>query len=58
MHWLGGEVRDLQEALACAQAEQRRLTDRVIRRGQAEERRLCDTTLRERENGTGGGRKL
>jgi hypothetical protein len=27
LHWLGGEVRDLQEALACAQAEQRHLTD-------------------------------
>ena len=37
-HWLGGEVRDLQEALAQAQAEQRRLTDMVTRLDQAEER--------------------
>jgi hypothetical protein len=45
-HWLGAEIRDLQEALGQAQAEQLRLTDIVTRTAQAEERRLCDATLR------------
>ena len=39
LHWLTGEIRDLQEAQAQAQAEQRRLTDMVTRLDQAEERR-------------------
>ena len=46
LHWIGGEVRDLQEALASAQADNRRLTDIVIRTRQAEERRQCDAALR------------
>lgn len=50
-HWLGGEVRDLQEALVQAQAEQLRLTDIVTHIDQAEERRRCDTVLRGREEG-------
>jgi hypothetical protein len=43
MHWLGAEVRDLEDALA----EQRRLTDTLIRTNQAEERRLRDSALRQ-----------
>jgi hypothetical protein len=31
LHWLGGEVRDLQEALVQAQAKQRRLRDAALR---------------------------
>jgi hypothetical protein len=46
LHWLGAEVRDLQEALASAQAENRRLTDRIVRTQQAEERRQGDAALR------------
>ncbi len=41
LHWLGAEVRELQEALETAQIEQRRLTGMGIRTGQAEERLLC-----------------
>ena len=58
LHWLGGEVRDLREALACVQTEQRRLTDIVTRTGQAEERRRCDAALREIESSAAGGRRL
>jgi hypothetical protein len=47
LHWLSAEVRDLQEALAQAQAENQRLTDRIIRTQQAEERRLVDVAIRE-----------
>lgn len=47
LHWTGGELRDLQEALEAAQAENRRLTDRLIRLQQAEERRQCDAALRQ-----------
>jgi hypothetical protein len=47
LHWLSAEGRDLQEALAHAQAENRRLTDRIIRTQQAEERRLFDAAIRE-----------
>jgi len=57
-HWLGAEIRDLQEALGQAQAEQLRLTDIVTRTGQAQERRLCDAALRERESSAAGGRRL
>ncbi len=57
LHWLGGEVRDLQEALAYAQTEQRRLTDIITRTDQAEERRRCDAALRETESYVAGGRK-
>lgn len=46
LHWLGAEVRDLQEALAQSQAEQRRLTDMLICRDQGEEQDLCDAALR------------
>ena len=46
LHWIGGEVRDLQEALAGAQTDNRRLTDMLTRIQQAEERRQCDATLR------------
>ena len=46
LHWIGGEVRDLQEALASAQADNRHLTDIVIRTRQAEERRQFDAALR------------
>jgi hypothetical protein len=45
LHWLSAEVRDLQQALAGAQAENRRLTDMFIRTLQAEERRQCDAAL-------------
>ena len=45
LHWLNAEVRDLQEALADSQGENRRLTDIVIRTRQAEERRQCDAAL-------------
>jgi len=55
LHWLGAEVRDLQEALA--QAEQRRLTD-MVTRVQAEERRLCDAALRGAACCIEGDRKL
>jgi hypothetical protein len=57
LHWLGGEVRNLEEALAQAQAEQRRLTDVVTRLDQAEERRLCDVALRGAAYCTGGGER-
>jgi hypothetical protein len=46
LHWFSAEVRDLQEALASAQAENRRLTDIVIRTRQAEERCQSDAALR------------
>jgi|SRR5579859_3625154 len=46
LHWLGAEVRELAEALASAQADNRRLTDMLIRTQQAEERRQCDAALR------------
>ena len=46
LHWLSAEVRDLQEALARALIENRRLTDMIVRIQQAEERRQRDTTLR------------
>src|SRR5207248_3131836 len=46
LHWLGAEVRDLQEGLANAQRDNRRLTDIVIRTRQAEERRQCDAAFR------------
>jgi hypothetical protein len=46
LHWIGGEVRDLQEALASAQGENRRLTDVIVRTQQAEERRQSDAALR------------
>jgi hypothetical protein len=46
LHWLGAEARDLQEALARTQMENRRLTDMIVRTQQAEERRQCDTALR------------
>jgi hypothetical protein len=45
LHWLSAEVRDLQEALARTQVENRRLIDSVVRTQQAEERRQCDTAL-------------
>jgi hypothetical protein len=57
LHWLGGEVRNLEEALAQAQAEQRRLTDMVTRLDQAEERRLCDVALRGDAYCMGGGER-
>ena len=57
LHWLGAEVRDLQEALVQAQAEQRRLTD-MVTRVQAEERRLCDAALRGAACCIEGDRKL
>jgi hypothetical protein len=47
LHWTGGEVRDLQEALARVKAENRRLTDMVIRTRQAEERRHLNAAIRE-----------
>jgi hypothetical protein len=43
MHWLSAEVHDLQ----VAQAENLRLTDKLIRTQQAEERRLADAALRQ-----------
>lgn len=46
LHWLSAEERDLQEALARTQAENRRLTDIVVRSRQAEERRQSDAALR------------
>lgn len=46
LHWASREVCDLQEALARARRENRRLTDRLIRTHQAEERRQCDAALR------------
>ena len=49
LHWMRGELRDLQEALARTKAENRRLTDRLIRMQQAQERRECDAALRGRK---------
>ena len=45
LHFADGEVRDLQEALTRAQAENRRLTDVIVRTRQADERRQCDAAL-------------
>ena len=47
LHWLGAEARDLQNALARAEAENRRLTDMVIRARQADERRHVNAAIRE-----------
>jgi hypothetical protein len=47
LHWLQSEVRDLQEALSQAQAENRQLTDRMTRMQCAEQRRLMDAALRD-----------
>ena len=47
LHWMAGEVCDLQDALARTQMENRRLMDRLIRIQQAEERRQCDAALRQ-----------
>ena len=45
LHWTGAEVRELSEALASVQADNRRLTDMLIRIQQAKERRECDAAL-------------
>ena len=45
LHWMAGEMRDLQDALARTEADNRRLTDMIVRTQQAEERRQCDAAL-------------
>jgi len=47
LHWLNAEGHDLQEALAQAQAENRRLTDIITRTQCAEQRRQQDAAIRE-----------
>ena len=46
LHWCDAEVRDLQEALARAESENRRLTDMIVRTRQAEERCLAEAAIR------------
>ena len=45
LHWILGEMRDLQEALARVEADNRRLTDMLTRIQQAEGRSQCDAAL-------------
>jgi len=47
LHWLDAEGRDLQEALAQAQAENQRLTDIITRTQCAEQRRQQGAAIRE-----------